>query len=197
MIPSLRGMKTLTFTSRGPSAVAGAYRHIVLPMLDDDPDREGLKKTPERVVKAWQEFLHPDEFEMTTFDAEGASEMIVQTGIWFYSFCEHHLLPFFGTVDIAYIPNGRLVGLSKIARTVDKFSRRLQNQERMTNQIGDFLCEALSPLGVGVMVDARHLCMEMRGIQKPGVSTKTSALRGLFLEQDRVRSEFLALSSTS
>jgi GTP cyclohydrolase I len=162
----------------------------------DDPSREGLQDTPRRYEAFLKEFLSPDEFTPTVFDSEGYSEMVIQRNINFYSLCEHHLLPFFGNATIAYIPDEKIIGLSKLARTVDHFSRRFQNQERVTMQIADFLQEKLSPKGVGVVLSARHLCMEMRGIEKLGTYTTTSCLRGLFMTNQATRTEFLDLSKT-
>lgn len=159
----------------------------------DDPSREGLRETPQRYIKFLQEFLNPPEFRFTTFDAEGYDEMIIQRDIPFYSLCEHHLAPFFGTGFIAYIPDGRIVGLSKLARVLDKFARRFQNQERITNQVADYLTEHLKPQGVGVVIRAQHLCMAMRGVQKHDTWTLTSKLTGAFLEKPSCRQEFLAL----
>ncbi|TAL15349.1 GTP cyclohydrolase I FolE [Patescibacteria group bacterium] len=166
----------------------------IIEALDDDPDREGLLDTPRRYEAFLEEFLSPDEFKPTVFTNEGYSEMIVERNITFYSMCEHHLLPFFGTATVAYIPGDKIIGLSKLARTVDHFSRRLQNQERVTTQIADFLQKELSPKGVGVVLNARHLCMEMRGIKKPGAITTTSCVYGLFRSNDATRSEFLSLA---
>lgn len=158
----------------------------------DDPNREGLINTPDRHAKFWAEFLSPPEFSPTVFSSEGYDEMIVQDNIVFYSLCEHHLLPFFGTGTIAYIPKDKIIGLSKLARTLDHFSRRLQNQERVTSEVTDYLQTTLDPKGVGVILQARHLCMEMRGIQKPGAYTTTSALKGLFKTNPQTRQEFLS-----
>lgn len=168
----------------------------IIESLDDDPGREGLADTPRRYEAFLKEFLAPDSFEPTVFTNEGYDEMIIQRNITFYSMCEHHLLPFFGTATVAYIPGDKIIGLSKLARIVDHFSRRLQNQERVTTQIADFLNKELSPKGVGVVLTARHLCMEMRGIEKPGAETTTSCLRGLFKTDASTRSEFLNLSKT-
>ena len=166
----------------------------IIESLDDNPDREGLIDTPRRYESFLREFLSPEDFSPTVFTSEGYDEMIVQRNIPFYSMCEHHLLPFFGTATVAYIPGDKIIGLSKLARTVDYFSRRLQNQERVTMQIADFLNNELSPKGVGVVLTARHLCMEMRGIEKPGAETTTSCLRGLFKTDASTRSEFLDLA---
>lgn len=160
--------------------------------LGEDIQREGLKETPKRYVKFYDEFLSPKKFEMTTF-TEKVDEMILVKDIPFYSLCEHHLAPFFGIAHIAYLPSkGKICGISKIPRTLDMFARRLQNQERITNQVANFMMDALSPLGVGVCLEARHLCMEMRGIQKPGAITSTCALLGVFKEGP-ARAEFLQL----
>jgi GTP cyclohydrolase I len=166
----------------------------IIESLDDNPDREGLIDTPRRYESFLREFLSPEDFSPTVFTSEGYDEMIVQRNIPFYSMCEHHLLPFFGMATVAYIPADKIIGLSKLARTVDYFSRRLQNQERVTMQIADFLNNELSPKGVGVVLTARHLCMEMRGIEKPGAETTTSCLRGLFKTDASTRSEFLDLA---
>jgi GTP cyclohydrolase I len=134
---------------------------------------------------------------VTTFANEGYDEMVLLANIPFYSMCEHHLVPFFGTGAVAYIPDKKIVGLSKLARTLDHFSRRLQNQERVTTQVANFLMETLAPKGVGVVLQARHLCMEMRGIQKPGLQTTTSCLKGNFKSRAETRAEFLRLTTLS
>ncbi len=160
----------------------------------DDANREGLQETPKRYIKFLSEFLSPPEFNFTTFDSEGHSQMIVQTGIPFYSLCEHHLAPFFGIAHIAYIPDKKIVGLSKLARCLETYSRRFQNQERITEQVAAKLMYELSPLGVGVVLEAEHLCMAMRGVRKPNTKTRTSALRGVFESEPEVRAEFLTLT---
>ncbi|HEX7003952.1 MAG TPA: GTP cyclohydrolase I FolE [Trueperaceae bacterium] len=164
--------------------------------LGEDPEREGLLATPERVDRSWR-FLtsgyHVDVAEVVNgalFEAEG-SEMVVVKGIEFYSVCEHHMLPFFGKAHVGYIPNERLLGLSKFARVVDVFARRMQVQERMTSQIADALDELLQPQGLAVVTEASHLCMMMRGVEKQGSSTRTSAMRGVFKSDARTRQEFL------
>ena len=173
-----------------------AYR-TVLESIGEDPEREGLLKTPERVAKAMQfitqgysmdaaEILNSAKFH------ENYNEMVLVKNIELYSLCEHHMLPFFGKAHIAYIPNGTITGLSKIARVVECFSRRLQVQERMTHQILDVLQENLNPLGVGVVIEARHLCMMMRGVEKQNSTTTTSAFSGQFMKNE-TRSEFLRL----
>ena len=166
---------------------------VVLQNIDKDSNRDGLIDTPARISRFLKEFYNEEKFTMTTFDNEGYNDMVVQKSITFYSMCEHHMLPFFGTGTIAYIPKKKIVGLSKLARTLDHFSRRLQNQERITNQVAEYLNEKLDPEGVAVVITARHLCMEMRGVQKPGTFTTTSAVLGQFKDNPTTRSEFLNL----
>jgi GTP cyclohydrolase I len=168
----------------------------LLAHLDKNPGREGLRDTPQRYKKFLDEFLNPEPPKITIFDSEGYDEMVLQTKIPFYSICEHHLLPFFGYGSIAYVPDQKIVGLSKLARILDHFSRRLQNQERITVQVAEFLSEAIAPKGVGVILEARHLCMEMRGIRKPEVLTGTSAVRGIFKSDPRTRAEFVRLAKS-
>lgn len=170
--------------------IAEGHVRAILSSLGHDVEREGLKDTPRRHCKLLAEFATPGDFNFTTFDAEGYDEMIVQTDIVFYSLCEHHLVPFFGHAAVAYIPGKRIVGLSKLARTVDYFARRLQNQERITKQVADYLQEKLEPRGVAVSLRARHLCQEMRGVRKPDMFTTTTDLRGAFRE-GTCRNEFL------
>lgn len=166
----------------------------LLQHLDEDPAREGLRDTPARYQRFIKEFFEPRPFELTVFaNEEDYDEMVVQTNIAFYSLCEHHLLPFFGYGAIAYIPDKKIVGLSKLARTLEHFSRRLQTQERITTQVAEFLAERLQPKGIGVVLTARHLCMEMRGVQKPGTQTTTSCLKGSFKANASTRSEFLQI----
>ncbi len=168
-----------------------------LQLIGENPDREGLKKTPERVGKAMQ-FLtkgyaeDPKVILRSALFEEDYKQMVVVKDIDFYSLCEHHILPFFGKVHIAYIPNGKVTGLSKIARVVDVFARRLQIQERMTTQIKECLQETLEPLGVMVVVEAEHLCMQMRGVQKQHAMTVTSDFTGVF-NQAKTREEFMKL----
>ena len=166
----------------------------LLKSLGQKVDREGLADTPNRVARMYTDMLYPRAFDFTTFDAEGMSEMIVQTGIPMYSLCEHHMLPFFGTASVAYIPRGRIVGLSKLARVVKWCSAGFQNQERVTQAIAHQLQQRLAPEGVGVVIKARHLCMEIRGVQMPGVTTTTSELRGAMMVKPEVRAEFLSLA---
>ena len=179
------------------SEIAPLIREL-LAALGENPDREGLRRTPLRVEQALR-FLTRG-YGQTSAEVIGGAlfhethkNMVVVRDIEFYSLCEHHMLPFFGKVHVAYIPNGRIVGLSKMARMVEMFARRLQVQERMTEQIVGALEDALQPTGVGVLIDAAHLCMMMRGVQKQGATTITSAMRGAFLDDPRTREEFLRL----
>jgi len=167
--------------------------------LGDDPSREGLLKTPERVEKAMH-FLTggyrktPEEVIGDALFEEQHHNMVLIKNIEMYSMCEHHMLPFFGKVHIAYIPDGRIMGLSKTARLVEVFSRRLQVQERLTEQIAQALWDVVQPQGVGVIIEAHHLCMMMRGVEKQNSSTITSSMRGAFLEDQRTRDEFVNLA---
>ena len=165
----------------------------LLEYFGEDCNREGLKDTPKRYVKFFKEFLNPPDWNCTTFESEGYDEMIVQSNIPFSSLCEHHIAPFFGEGSIAYIPNKRIVGLSKLARTLETFSRRLQNQERITNQVAEYLEKELQPLGVAVVLKAKHLCMEMRGVKKHNTFTTTSKMTGVFKDDMNARQEFLNL----
>lgn len=158
--------------------------------IDDNADREGLQETPKRVEKFYQEFLSSEKFNATTFKNEGYDEMVVQCNIPFYSLCEHHMVPFFGVAHVAYIPNERIIGLSKFSRIIDHFAHRLQNQERITTQIADYIDDILKPHGIAITMTARHLCMEMRGVRKIGAKTTTTSLRGAFKSDPRTRSEF-------
>ena len=172
------------------------YRSI-LELLGEDPDREGLKKTPRRAAKAMCYLTHgyrksDDEVLKSAIFEYAGSQMIIVRDIEFYSMCEHHILPFFGKVHIGYVPNGNMVGLSKIARLVEVFARRLQVQERMTTQIKDCIQQTLNPLGVMVVIEAEHLCMQMRGVEKQGAVTTTLEYTGCFNE-DSKRAEFLRL----
>ena len=169
-----------------------------LELVGEDPEREGLLKTPERVAKAWQFLTHgygldPDEVLRSALFAEDYSEMVLVKDIEVYSLCEHHALPFFGKAHVAYIPNGHIVGLSKIPRVVDVFARRLQVQERLTLEIRDAVDRVLKPEGVAVVVEAQHLCMMMRGAEKQNSMTTTSAMSGVFLDNPDTRSEFMRL----
>lgn len=165
----------------------------ILKHLGEDITREGLIETPKRYIKFLKEFLEPKEFNFTSFDAEGTDEMILQTNIPFFSLCEHHTAPFFGTANVAYIPNGKIVGLSKLARTVDLYANRFQNQERITSQIAERINNELSPKGVAVTLKAQHLCMCMRGVKKHDTWTQTSKMIGVFKDDSKARNEFLNL----
>ena len=170
----------------------------VLELIGEDPSREGLIKTPERVAKAMQFLtqgyeMNATEILQSAMFSEDYSQMVLVKEIEFYSLCEHHLLPFFGKAHIAYIPDGNIVGLSKLPRVVDAFSRRLQVQERLTNEIRDCIQDTLKPKGVAVVMEARHLCMQMRGVEKQSSLTTTSAFSGAFLESEKTRLEFMNL----
>ncbi len=160
--------------------------------LGQNTSREGLRNTPARYVRFLKDFLEPKEFEFTTFKNEGIDEMITVSNIPFFSLCEHHLLPFFGTATIAYIPDKKIIGLSKIPRVLNKYTSDLQNQERITKQVADFLQEKLKCKGVAVSLKARHLCMEMRGVKSHDTYTTTTTLLGAFKEKEP-RAEFLSL----
>lgn len=166
----------------------------ILSAIGEDPTREGLRETPKRYIKFMTEFLTPPEFVFTTFDAEGTDEMIVQSNIPFFSLCEHHTAPFFGVASIGYIPNGKIVGLSKLARTLEYYSRRLQNQERITTQVAERIQAELDPVGVAVTLRAQHLCMAMRGVKKHDTWTTTSKMLGVFHSDINARQEFLNLA---
>jgi len=177
--------------------IASRYKEI-LPLLGEDPLREGLQKTPTRIAKALQfmtQGYRIDPLALLSSAAfhENYNNMVLVKDIEIYSLCEHHLVPFFGKAHVAYIPNGTLTGLSKIARVVDAYARRLQVQERLTVQIRDCIQQALQPLGVGVVIEAQHLCMMMRGVQKQNSVTTTSAFTGVFMNNAKTREEFLHL----
>lgn len=163
----------------------------ILKHLGENTSREGLIETPKRYIKFMREFLEPKEFNFTSFDAEGTDEMIIQTNIPFYSLCEHHTAPFFGFANVAYIPNKKIVGLSKLARTVDLYANRFQNQERITTQIAERLQNELNPKGVAVTLKAQHLCMCMRGVKKHDTWTVTNKLIGIFKDEGKARNEYL------
>ena len=171
--------------------IASAVK-VILEALGEDVNREGLLKTPARVADALIELSTPQGFEFTTFNAEGMSEMIVEAPISFHSLCEHHMMSFFGKAAVGYIPNGKIVGLSKLPRAVEYCSKGLQNQERITLNIADMVEKALKPLGVGVILRGRHMCMEARGVHAAGVFSTTSRLTGVMMEP-AVRAEFLRL----
>jgi GTP cyclohydrolase I len=169
----------------------------ILQEIGEDPEREGLLRTPERMHRMWVELtcgyrVDPDRLiNGAVFDV-GYSEMVVIKGIPFYSLCEHHMLPFFGTASVGYLPRGRVIGLSKVPRVVEMYARRLQVQERMTQQIADFLQQRLNPYGVGVVIEAEHLCLAMRGVQKGGATMVTSSVLGAFRTTKETRDEFMA-----
>ncbi|MCC6401734.1 MAG: GTP cyclohydrolase I FolE [Flavobacteriales bacterium] len=189
------------YDAKGIRRISGHYGDI-LKAIGEDPRREGLKKTPERVAKALQYLTHgydldPAAILRSAMFTEAYSQMVLVKDIEVYSMCEHHMLPFFGKAHVAYIPDGRITGLSKIPRVVDAFARRLQVQERLTDQIRDCLHETLRPLGVAVVLECAHLCMQMRGIQKQNSVTTTSAFTGIFLTDHRTREEFIKLTSAN
>ena len=180
-------------------SIASKFR-IIIKEIGEDPEREGLIKTPERVAKSMQFLTHgydldPEEILRSAMFKEEYQQMVIVKDIEIYSLCEHHLLPFFGKAHIAYIPNGYVVGLSKIPRVVDAFARRLQLQERLTTDIRNCIQKTIKPLGVAVVIEASHLCMQMRGIQKQNSVTTTSAFTGEFLKE-KTRSEFISLISS-
>jgi len=185
------------FSSRKTKSLAELYRKILL-NIGEDPCREGLLDTPTRVAKAMQFLTHgyhlnPEEMLKSAMFKEEYQQMVLVKNIELYSMCEHHMIPFFGKAHVAYIPNGYITGLSKVARVVDTFSRRLQVQERLTTQIRNCIQETLNPLGVAVVIEAHHLCMMMRGVQKQNSVTTTSAFTGIFLKDPRTREEFIHL----
>ena len=166
--------------------------------IGEDPSREGLLKTPSRVSKAWSFFSggYSQDLDKIINNAvfnEDATDMVVVRDVEFFSLCEHHLIPFFGRAHVAYLPNGKVIGLSKIPRIIDMFSRRLQVQERLTRQIAETVKEILDPIGVAVIMEGQHMCMQMRGVEKQNSLTTTSSMLGKFRESDRTRSEFLSI----
>lgn len=188
---------TEKFDDKTIDDIAGHYRAI-LSLLGEDPTREGLEKTPMRAAKAMAFFTkgyvqNPIEILLSARFKEEYRQMVIVKDIELYSLCEHHLLPFYGKAHVAYIPNGYITGLSKIARVVEAFARRLQVQERLTVEIRDSIQEALKPLGVAVVIEASHMCMQMRGVQKQNSVTTTSAFTGVFLKDQKTREEFISL----
>ncbi len=169
----------------------------LLALIESDPDREGLQDTPARVARSYEKlfggYAKDPNAELTFFDSETYDEMITCKEIDFYSTCEHHMLPFYGKAYIGYIPKNKIVGLSKLPRVVEVFARRLQNQERLTSQITDFLQDALQAKGIGVVLEATHLCMQARGVEKQNTVVTTSAFRGLFKDNLNTRNEFLTI----
>jgi GTP cyclohydrolase I len=177
--------------------LAAAERAVrdLLVALGHDPEAEHLEQTPHRVARAFEELLTPAHFDPTCFpNDEGYDELVMVRDIPFHSLCEHHLLPFVGVAHVAYLPKDRILGLSKLARIVELHSRALQVQERMTQQIATWLQEQLDPRGVGVVLEAEHMCMRLRGVRTPGTMTVTSALRGTLRDDPRTRTEFLDLA---
>ena len=171
---------------------------LLLKEIGEDPNREGLIKTPSRVSKAWSFFSrgynqNVDEIINDAFFNENEKDMVVVRDVEFFSLCEHHLIPFFGKAHVAYIPNGKVVGLSKIPRIIDMYSRRLQVQERLTRQIAETIQDVLEPIGVAVIMEGQHMCMQMRGVQKQNSLTTTSSMLGKFRQSDRTRAEFLSI----
>ena len=182
---------------REPVDIPAAERaaHDLLDALGVDLTDESVRDTPRRIARMYDELLTPRPFNPTTFANDGGyDELVVATGIPFHSLCEHHLLPFVGVAHVGYLPGERIIGLSKLARVVELFARNLQVQERLTTQVAGWLEQHLQPKGVGVVLEAEHLCMSLRGVQKPGARTMTSALLGLVRDDPRTRQEFLALS---
>ena len=181
-----------------PTESLEAHVRAILEALGEDPDREGLEKTPTRVAKAWT-FLtggyreDPDKIINGALFTEDYQEMIVEKDIDFYSLCEHHMLPFHGKAHVGYIPRKKIVGVSKLARLVDAYARRLQVQERLTNQIAHTIMDRINPLGAAVVMEAEHMCMRMRGVQKQNSTIVTSALLGAFRTQEKTRAEFMNL----
>ncbi len=190
-------MKDYNYNEEITNRLSEVYK-TVLTDIGEDPNREGLLKTPERVAKALQ-FLtqgyttNPEDILKSALFNEEYSEMVIVKDIEVYSMCEHHMLPFFGKAHIAYIPNGTIVGLSKIPRVVDAFSRRLQVQERLTIEIRDCIQKTLNPKGVAVVLECQHMCMQMRGVQKQNSVTTSSAFTGLFMNNETTRKEFINL----
>jgi GTP cyclohydrolase I len=199
-VNSLDGYEKIeNFNPESLAAIAKSYE-VILDSIGEDKKREGLLKTPERVAKALQFLTHgydldPVKILQSAMFAEDYKQMVIVKDIEVYSMCEHHMLPFFGKAHIAYIPNGHIVGLSKIPRVVEAFARRLQVQERLTTDIRDCIQNTLNPIGVAVVIEAQHMCMQMRGIQKQNSVTTTSAFTGEFLK-DTTRKEFISLIST-
>jgi GTP cyclohydrolase IA len=190
-------VKTERYDDAKINRMAELYREV-LDLIGEDAQREGLSKTPERMAKSIQFMTHgydlkPEEIIKSAMFKEDYRQMVLVKDIEIYSLCEHHMVPFFGKAHVAYIPNGYITGLSKIARVVDAFARRLQVQERLTVQIRDCLHETLKPLGVAVVIEARHMCMIMRGVQKQNSVTTTSAFTGAFMRETKTREEFIHL----
>jgi GTP cyclohydrolase I len=199
MNPALKPMPPAFHVVRGPAGIdhARAERAVaeLLRALGRNPDDVHLQDTPRRVASAYAELLTPRSFNLTTFpNDEGYDELVLARDIPFHSLCEHHLLPFKGVAHVGYLPGDRILGLSKLARVVELFARELQVQERLTKQVADWLQEHLDPKGVGVVLEAEHLCMSLRGVEAAGSRTITSALHGLVRDDPRSRAEFFALT---
>jgi len=193
--------KTEHYDEASIEKMRSAFKDVIIE-CGENPNREGLLKTPERAAKAMQFLTHgydlnPKAILESALFNEEYSEMVLVKDIEVYSLCEHHMLPFFGKAHIAYIPNGKIVGLSKIPRIVDAFARRLQVQERLTLEIRDCIQETLNPLGVAVVLECNHMCMQMRGVQKQNSSTTSSAFTGVFLSNENTRQEFMHLVGNS
>jgi GTP cyclohydrolase I len=185
------------FTQTRHTTIESAVYQLLM-AIGEDPGREGLIETPARVAKAYDKFFggyvqDPKEILGMTFSDDPHKEIVIVRNIQFYSHCEHHMVPFFGKAHVAYIPDGKIVGISKLARLVECFARRLQVQERLTSQVADTIDEVLAPLGVMVVMEAEHMCMTSRGIEKSGTTTVTSAVRGVFKEKPEARAEALSL----
>jgi GTP cyclohydrolase I len=199
--PDLSGYKKIDrYNDNLVDSISNMYKNI-LNDIGENPERDGLVKTPVRAAKAMQFLtqgydLNPAEILRSAMFKEDYSQMVIVKDIEVYSLCEHHLLPFFGKAHIAYIPNGHIVGLSKLPRVVNAFARRLQVQERLTNEIRDCIQQTLNPLGVAIVIECSHLCMQMRGVQKKNSATTTSAFTGEFLK-DTTRKEFISLIGTN
>lgn len=195
---SLQGYEKIERYNKDNTEKLALHYKEILRLLGENPQREGLLKTPERVAKAMEFFtqgydMNPAEILRSAMFKEDYKQMVIVKDIEIYSLCEHHLVPFFGKAHVAYIPNGAIVGLSKIPRVVDCFARRLQVQERMTREILTCIYETLNPLGVAVVIEARHLCMSMRGVQKQNSLTTTSDFIGAFKKDEKTRGEFMRL----
>jgi GTP cyclohydrolase I len=194
LVPAVSTPRRVADREIDHDGVQRAAREL-LRALGADVEDEGLEDTPRRVADAYSELLTPRPFRATTFPNDGYDELIVACGIPFHSLCMHHLLPFQGVAHIGYLPKRRLIGLSKLGRVVELFARDLQIQERLTTQIANWLEEELEPEGVGVVLEAEHLCISLRGVQKQGAKTVTSALHGVVRDDARTRQEFLALTT--
>ncbi len=196
--PQSAGYCKLEHWNADITAQLAEHYRAILALLGEDPSREGLLKTPERVAKSMQFLTHgylldPESILLSARFEEDYKQMVIVKDIELYSLCEHHLLPFYGKAHVAYIPNGYITGLSKLARVVDAFARRLQVQERLTRQILECIQNTLNPVGVAVVIEAAHMCMQIRGVQKQNSITTTSAFTGAFMTQSKTREEFIQL----